>query len=163
MFSPFGERKKNLPASKLANGPVKRVHFKNISSFDSFLGGILFTTPLVEVSWHSLCLPNVGLLFNRFMLLWFITLGGVKVRSQKSEVGSWKAEVGRPSSAFVVLDAGSREIPRNNKLKHPSCCESLIPPADSLWSFYFTVQCFLKGFKTDRHHLKRCITVYKEL
>ena len=102
MFSPFGEKKKNLPASKLAYGPVKRVHFKNISSFDSFLGGILFTTPLVEVSWHSLCLPNVSLLFNRFMLLWFITLGEVKVRSQKSEVGSWKAEVGRPSSAFVV-------------------------------------------------------------
>ena len=51
MFSPFGEKKKNLPASKLAYGPVKRVHFKNISSFDSFLGGILFTTPLViEVS-----------------------------------------------------------------------------------------------------------------
>ena len=53
-------------------------------------------------------------------------------KSPKSEVGSWKAEVGRPSSAFVVLDAGSREIPRNNELKHPSCCESLIPPADSL-------------------------------
>ena len=39
-------------------------------------------------------------------------VGRSKIRSQKSVVGSWKAEVERPSSAFVILDAGSREIPK---------------------------------------------------